>query len=174
MDLDEGDALAAAGNAAGLAPVRDRTHGTVARATAAVARLPESTRAYADALDGLATAAQGAGLTSGQRQALVGVVVRGADERRALEAFLASVNGAWPAYLGLDTVEATWATRAGAGWYRSTQEAANAYAVLGGNARAALGAARPALAQADAARVSAGTAMTDALRTARAATSDLG
>ncbi|MDQ6650554.1 MAG: hypothetical protein M3Z02_10655, partial [Actinomycetota bacterium] len=77
------------------------------------------------------------------------------------------------AYAGLDATVGTWLGRAVAGWYRSTKEAANAYAVLAGAGRGALDASRSSLAAADSARASAAAGMTAALRTAGEATAAL-
>jgi len=59
--------------------------------------------------------------------------------------FRAAVAPLWPAYDALEGAEGTWSTRAVSGWYRSKDEAANAYAVMVSRNRPALEKARTGL-----------------------------
>lgn len=83
------------------------------------------------------------------RQALLRVVTRGSTEADALEGFRVVAAGAWPQYAALDAAEDTWITRAVTPWYRTDQEGAAAYAVLVGDQRSDLNAARARLGKAE-------------------------
>ena len=63
-----------------------------------------------------------------------------------------AASSALESYRGLDEAQAAWVQRAGSGWYRTSDEAAGAYAVFVGPGRAALQQARDGLRDADATR----------------------
>ena len=79
----------------------------------------------------------------------------------------------WPAFAALSQAQSTWLDRASAGWYRTTAEAAGAYAVLRRPVVPRLEQARTDLARADTARRPATERMRAALRTADAALASL-
>lgn len=108
------------------------------------------TAGYLTALQALQQA--GAELPAPATDVLASVAAAGEAEAAAVESFGASAREAWPVYAALDRAQALWLERTSAGWYRSDDEAADAYAVLVRPQRNALSAARTALRQADAAR----------------------
>jgi len=151
--LDDADAACAQGDRSGARAPRTRARAAVRPARTATTRLPAQVAAYRTAVDRLSAAAGGVrGLAEGQRQALADVVTAGRAEAQAYDAVAAATRRGWPSYSALDRAESTWLERSTAGWYRDRQEAANAYAVLVTDRRAALETARAGLQRADAER----------------------
>jgi hypothetical protein len=103
-------------------------------------------RAALRSLDGNRSAVTGAANT-----ALAAVVRDGGTEATAVAGFASAVGKLWPQYVNLEGQEKVWITRAVTPWYRTDQEAANAYAVLVGSARNFLEVARTRLMNASAA-----------------------
>jgi hypothetical protein len=107
--------------------------------------MPAAITEYRRALAALSKASPA--VSGAQRTALADVVRDGRAEADAIEVYLRGLNAAWPRYDALSADEDVWSQHATAGWYRTRQEAADAYAVLVRSKRAALDAARARLAQ---------------------------
>lgn len=101
---------------------------------------------YRRALQQLAAAAPA--VAASARPALQAAVRDGGAEAVAVEAYRRQLSAAWPSYDALSADEDVWSSHAVSGWYRSQQEAANAYAVQVSDKRTALDAARRRLAAA--------------------------
>lgn len=138
--LDEADARCAVGDRVGARSSRRARAEVIAGARAAVLALPAAVRAYRAALSRL-RAEPPAALPAVQRAAAAGRAEAAAFDRMARTA-----ADVWARYAQLDHDEAVWVTRAFVPWYRSTQESANAYAVLTDRLRAPIAAARRELA----------------------------
>ncbi len=162
--LDEVHAAAATGDPGKVSAQQD-VAAQVAKAQAVVARLPDRVAQYAAALQDLHAADRG--LSAAQRAAVGAVVERGQAEADAIRAFIPVATAAVSAYARLAEREAQWYERARSGWYRSTAEAANAYAVAVDGLLGGLDRARHDLAQADRARSDASSAETVAVQRAR-------
>lgn len=160
--LDRADAACATG-------IRDRCRSArpstpTSAVVSALRRLTEQIDSYANARAELSAAAAAApALSAEQQAALERVVATGGAEITALSALRRQASRVWPAFRKLDRVQARWLERRTAGWYRSRDEAADAYAVLTDQVRATLAVARPALASADVALTGAMRAMNAAL-----------
>ncbi len=148
--LDAADSASATGARSAARTARATARTAVPPAEATLAATAQQAARYRAALQVLQQA--GTALPAPAQDALGPVVAAGEGEAAALESFGTSAGRAWPAYAALDKAQALWLERAGAGWYRSDDEAADAYAVLVRPQRAALSAARTALREADAAR----------------------
>ena len=141
--LDATDAVCATGKGVAARTSYRAGAPAVRRARTAVKDLPGLVRSYRGALAALAGTRTA---VSGRARAALDAVGRdGAAEADALAQFGTSAAQVWPRYDALDAQEALWIKRAVTPWYRSTQEGANAYAVLVGDDRKALVAARTAL-----------------------------
>ncbi len=151
--LDAADAACALGDRPQAATARATALSAVAAARASLAELPAALQDYRMRVTELAAASKAAtSLSAPQRAAVAAVVTASAAEAEAADAFRLAGATAWPAYAELDQAQATWLTRATRGWYRSTQESANAYAVLVQDQRGALTRARTLLHRVDQAR----------------------
>ena len=171
--FDAGDAAAAVGDRAGMQALRKDIDNRHTKANAAVTRLSARVAAYEKALTALEAAAPARALDDDQRSAITEVVRTGRAEHVAMAAFAAVIKRVWPTYRVLHDDGTTWFTRARAGWYRNSQESANAYAVLVSDDRPALERARTALQKADADRARAAAATSRAITAARTALVDL-
>jgi hypothetical protein len=118
----------------------------VTRARAALRALPRLGAAYRTALASLE--ASRTAVTGPARTAIAAVVRDGQAEAAAVEAFRVAAGRLWPQYDALDHLETLWITRAVTPWYRSAKEGSDAYAVLVGDTRGFLVAARTQLAAA--------------------------
>jgi hypothetical protein len=165
--VDAVDEAGATGQAALAADARRAARPAAAQAQSALAALPGRMAAYRASLGALRPV--GAPLEPPQREALAQVAAAGEVEAAALAACADAGGRAWPAYVALSEVQATWLQRAQAGWYRTTAEAAGAYAVLRRPQVAQLEQARALLQSADAARRPATEAMRRELAEADAA-----
>ncbi len=153
LALDAADEACATGERPPARTARARARDAVPKARAALAALPARLAAYDKGVAELAAAATAAtSLSSGQRAAVEQVVTAAKAEAAAADAFRVAGKTAWPAYTALDEVQATWLNRSSAGWYRSTKEAADAYAVFIQDQQAALTQARTLLRRVDEAR----------------------
>lgn len=148
--LDAADEASASGARDRARTARATVRSSVPAAEAAIAAGQQRAADYRAALQALQQARSA--LPPDVMQALAAVSAAGEAEAAALEDFGASARRAWPAYAALDDVQARWLERVGAGWYRSEDEAADAYAVLVRPQREALIAARKTLRRADEAR----------------------
>jgi hypothetical protein len=164
--LDAADTACATGKAAAAGSARKKAAAPVRAVPAALRDLPPAVSAYRKALDALSAADSGADVDSDQHRALREVVARGRAEADAYDAFRAASERAWPRYRTLDAEQAAWFARASAGWYRTTRESADAYTVYVADDRAALVAARSALARADTAVTAAGQGEREAMTAA--------
>lgn len=171
--LDAGDRAGAAGDRAEMQRLRAQIDPRQAAARTAIRRLAARLEAYSASLDALDEASEAPVLDSTQRRAVTEVVRLGRLEHRALATFTRVTTGVWPSYLALYEDGSLWHTRSRAGWYRDTQEAANAYAVFVSDDRAALDRARRLLQQVDAERARAVAATATAIAAARTALVDL-
>lgn len=149
--LDEVDGLAATGDPDALARHQPRLAAQVRRGRAARQRLGADRVRYTSALDELASAGARL-LDGGAADALAAAVTAGRREVAAATAFERAGNRLWPAYDVLAVREPRWYDRAHDGWFRSTAEAGDAYAVALAPVRARLQAGRSAFAAADALR----------------------
>lgn len=111
-----------------------------ARARASLKDLPRLETAYLAALTSLG--ASSVAVSGPARSALADVVRDGRVEADAVEAFRVATSRLWPQYDALAGHESLWITRAVTSWYRTDQEGADAYAVLVGDTRRFLEAAR--------------------------------
>lgn len=146
--LDRTDELCVAGKGQ-AARASFRTSQPMTRAARqALTGLGPLVTTYSTTLDGLAEASRTDLVRASERAALQAVVRDGRAEAAAVERFRGSLSVSWPAYDRLNADEDLWTTRAVAGWYRTSQEGAAAYAVLGEPRRTALHAARSRLASA--------------------------
>jgi hypothetical protein len=100
-----------------------------AQVDAVVAALPERVRAFEGALDLLEARIGSSDLARAQVDAVRQVLVAGRGRADADEAFVRTSEIAWPVYAMFAGRQALWYDRASTGWYRSTDEAAAAYAV---------------------------------------------
>lgn len=112
----------------------------VTRARTALHDLARRDAAYLAALSSLD--ASRTAVAAPARTALAAVVRDGRAEAAAVEAFDRTALQVWPQYDALDHLEGLWVTRAVTPWYRSAQEGADAYAVLVGDTRGFMVAAR--------------------------------
>lgn len=126
--VDSADLVAAQGDPAPLTSRWVAVDRAVATAGTAVGRLARDARDYAHALDALAVGART--LSGRTRSAVDAVVAAGRAERDALTEYAATAGQVWPRYVDLAAREHRWYDRASGGWYRSRQEAADAYAVF--------------------------------------------
>lgn len=168
--LDATDEACATGSGSAARDAHRSAGPAVQAAPTAIAHLAADVTAYTAALNGLEAAQTAAPAARG---ALSQAVASGHSEAAATTRFQAAAAAAWPQYAQLDRDESTWITRALTPWYRSASEGANAYAVLVGDTRAALDAARADLAAASERSVAASAATSSALRAADAALSTL-
>lgn len=151
--LDEADAACAAGTIGAARTARAKARAALPKAHAALRDLPQRLSAYGTALSRLAAAQKAAtSLSADQRAALDEVVRGGRAENDATNAFRVAAVTAWPAYDALSAEQSTWLDRRVAGWYRTPQEAADAYAVMVRDGRPALERARTLLQRVDTAR----------------------
>jgi hypothetical protein len=171
--FDAGDAAAAVGDRSGMQALRKDIEGGHSKANPAVMRLTARAAAYDKALTALEAAAPAPALDDAQRASITAVVEAGRAEHAAMAAFATVTTRVWPTYRALHDDGTTWFTRARAGWYRNTQESANAYAVLVSDDRPALERARTALQKADADRARTAAATSRAITAARTALVDL-
>ena len=102
--------------------------------------LPGALARYRAALSSLTAAS--VAVTGAARTALLRAVTAGQAEITAVAAFRATAVGVWPHYRHLEDLEGTWITRAVTPWYRTDNEARDAYIVLVEDSRPALNAAR--------------------------------
>ena len=127
-------------------------------------RLPGEADRYGDALTALAAAARN--LDGSSATAIDGVVRAGRAELRADRDFTTAATAAAAAYDVFAPLEARWYDRAVSGWYRSTREAADAYAVFLDPVRRQLTAAQQQLESSDRDRAAAAAATSAAVRRA--------
>lgn len=147
---DDADDAAARGDREPARTAEATATAGVPAAKAALEQLPARTADYRAALTELGAQAQSApGLDAVQRSALGDVASVGEQEAAAVEAAVAAVAQGWPVYDALGRALQTWLQRARAGWFRTTAEAANGYAVLVAENRAPLEQTRAALARND-------------------------
>ena len=146
--LDAADEAAASGARSSARSARATVREAIPPAETALAATAQRAADYRSALQALQQA--GAQVPASE-DALAAVATAGEVEAAALGSFGHSARKLWPAYTALDKAQALWLERASAGWYRSDDEAADAYAVLVRPQRADLAAARTALREADAA-----------------------
>jgi hypothetical protein len=165
--LDSSDEACATGNRTRAAETRRTARAAVAEQDRALATYANQLSAYRAALEALTGAA--APLEPAQREALAALAKAGEQEADALAGFGDQARAAWPAYRALDEAQSTWLDRASSGWFRSDREAADGYTVLRLPVAEQVGAARSALAKADAARRPATERMRAALAAANAA-----
>lgn len=171
--VDERDVDGAAGNRSAM-----RTHALAkpvnpTRIDLVVQSTTSAAASYAAAVEVLAGAAERAVLTDPQRGALDGVVAAARAESSTSAELAAVLTATWPAYGALVKQQAKWLTRARAGWYRNTKEAADAYAVLTSAARPAVTTARPKLEGAAGVRAQATAVYAQAVASYRLAVADL-
>ncbi len=172
--LDAADAASALGERPQAAAARATARPAVAAARIALAGLPASLQDYRTRVTELAAASSAAtSLSAPQRAAVAAVGTASAAEAEAADAFRLAGATAWPAYTDLDEAQALWLTRARNGWYRSTTESANAYAVLVQDQRAALTRARTLLRRVDQARRPVSARVSAALKVAGTALTSL-
>lgn len=155
------DGIAAAAATGDPAQVRGQAQlpALLAQAHKVLDRLPGEVDRYAAALTDLAAAARS---LDGTAAAAIGGVVRtGRAELQADRDFAHAATSAFTAYDAFAPLEARWYDRAVSGWYRSTTEAAGAYAVFLDPVRGGLAKAQQALESSDRAR-GAATAATSA------------
>ena len=171
--LDAGDARAAEGDRAGMGELRTRIDSGHHLAVTGIRRAPQRLATYDQALNALFAAAKAEALNATQRAAVEDVVTKGRAEHKAMTDFARVATGIWPSYGKLYEAGSTWYTRARGGWYRSTKESADAYAVMVSADRPALDRARSLLQTSDAARVRAVSRMSAAITAARTALVDL-
>jgi hypothetical protein len=151
--LDAADEACATGSRTRAAAARPAARAAGGKVRTALAALPMRVKAYDRAATDLAAAAKAAtSLTDEQRAAITAVVDGGRRESAAADAFRVAGATAWPAYEEQDRVQSRWLDRAQGGWYRTEQEAADAYSVLSDDNRPALDRARTLLQRVDAAR----------------------
>ena len=151
--LDAADAASALGDRPQASSARATARPAVAAARTALAGLPAALRDYRVRAAELAAASKAStSLSAPQRTAVGDVVTASGAEAEAADAFRLAGATAWPAYTDLDEAQALWLTRARSGWYRTTAESANAYAVLVQDQRPALTRARTLLRRVDQAR----------------------
>lgn len=151
--VDAADDACAAGatNAATAARATVRT--ATPRARLALSVLPARNATYSHALDSLAAAERAAtSLNADQRAKVDAVVAGGRDEKAAADAFRVAGSSALPAYAQLDATQSTWLDHRIAGWFRTQQEAADAYVVMRQEGLPALQRARTRLERVDATR----------------------
>lgn len=143
--IDTKDADGAAGDRTAMHR-HARAHPLPADALRAVGTgLRSGAASYAEAVEVLSSAAARSRLPAAQSTALTGLITAARGEAAACSALAAIAEQVWPSYRTLAKLEATWLTRARAGWYRDRAEAADAYAVLTSSVRPAVTAARPRL-----------------------------
>jgi hypothetical protein len=153
LALDAADAACATGATPAVSAARAKARPAMARGRTALSLLPTLLTGYTTALRALSAAEQAAtSLSAEQRASLDAVVAGGRAENAASDAFRVAGKTAWPAYVALDTTQATWLDRRLAGWYRDPSEAAAAYAVLVSDNLPSLERARALLQRVDAAR----------------------
>jgi hypothetical protein len=167
--LDAADAACAAGTTTAASNARAKARAATPKVITSLAALPARLTAYQGALAALAAAEQAAtSLSAEQRSALDAVVTGGRAEARASDAFRVAGKTAWPAYVKLDAAQSLWLDRRLGGWYRTVEEAADAYAVLVRDDRPALERARTLIERVDTAR----RPVSDRVRLALAAADD--
>lgn len=151
--LDAADEACASGSRARASSARPAARAAGGKVRTALAALPLRVKAYDRATAELSAAATAASsLSADQRAAVTSVVDGGRRESAAADAFRVAGASAWPAYEEQNRVQSRWLDRALAGWYRTDQEAADAYSVLSDDNRVALDRARTLLQRVDAAR----------------------
>jgi hypothetical protein len=151
--LDAADAACATGGIDASSAARARARAATGKGRTALAALPAQLSAYGRAIRALALAEQATtSLSPAQRNAVQAVVSGGRSEAAATDAFRVAGTSAWPAYAQLDATESTWLDQRVTGWFRTQQEAANAYAVMREEGLPALQRARTLLQRVDAAR----------------------
>jgi outer membrane murein-binding lipoprotein Lpp len=168
--LDDVDGVAVTGDRAAVRRARAAGAPAIGKGLAAARRMPADVTAYAAAVAALA-AAPTDGLTAEQAAALQDVVTAVRAEATGLHAYGTVVATVWPRYAALDGNQTLWLARASNGWYRTQQEAAGNYLVLGD--RDALDAGRRSFATADAQRLGAARRAATAIDAARAALASL-
>jgi hypothetical protein len=163
--LDRADAACATGERDAARTARPSAPaGTTATG---LRRLSTQAVTYAAGLTDLSRATDAATALSGaQSGALRAVLVTGRAEVAALTALQKDASRVWPTYVALDEAQRTWLERRTAGWYRSTSEAADAYALLTDPLRTRLDTARRTLAARDGALTRASTDQDRALAAA--------
>jgi len=170
---DAVDGLASAGDRSAVRSADDAADTAITMALGALDDLGPALAAYQRGIDDLGRAATSSDLSTEQRRLIGTVVAAVRAEISATRDLASAVRAGVPAYTALAGHLDEWIRRARAGWYRNETEAANAYAVLVGDTRAALDRVRAAVARADEARAAAGERTTEALRAARAALAPL-
>ena len=162
--LDAADKAGLAGDDDTARRARLPVSAALSRARTALGQAPAEATAYRAALAALGRAAP-----PGQAAPLAQVIAAGQAEAAASESFARTAATVLERYRALDQAQATWVQRAGKGWYRTTAEAAGAYAVFVRPGRGALQQARDGLRDTDAALGSARARQQDALTAADAA-----
>lgn len=170
LALDDVDEVAVTGDRKAARDRRPKAAGAVQKAAPIVRRLNEHVRTYQRAVTAL-SAAEAPGLTPEQLAALRNAVQAGRDELNELQSYATAVTSVWTRYEKLDADQKTWVSRAYNGWYRTTEESADAYVVM--TERPKLAAARRTFASADQRRVQAGRTATERFDKARATLSPL-
>ncbi|HVE63662.1 MAG TPA: hypothetical protein VNB94_07670 [Mycobacteriales bacterium] len=170
---DAVDALAAAGDRQGAQQQDGPADVALGRSAPALNDVGIALEAFVQGLDDLAAAAVTDELDATQRRLVESVVTVGRAEVSTTRALAAAVRTALPAYADLGVQLDEWLRRARAGWYRTREEAANAYAVLVAPGRPRLEAARVAVTSADGRRVAAVERSTAAIGLARRALAPL-
>lgn len=162
------DGIAAAAATGDPAQVRGQAQlpALLAQAHKVLDRLPGEADRYGDALTALAAAARN--LDGSSATAIDGVVRAGRAELRADRDFTTAAAAAAAAYDAFAPLEARWYDRAVSGWYRSTREAADAYAVFLDPVRRQLTATRQQLESSDRDRAGAAAATSAAVHRAEA------
>lgn len=173
--VDAVDEAAVAGEHDAASERRAAADGPEKQSRAALAALPDLLGTYDRALEALRSAdvASGPALDTVQHGRMAAVLRTGAAEVDAMDDLRVAGNGAWATYGRLRAAYEVWVERAENGWYRTRQEAADAYAVATDGVRPALVDAREALQRADGTRLTAGTQVAIAVREADAALDSL-
>ena len=126
--LDATDAICAKGHGVAARTSQRAGANAVASANAAVQNLGTLVANYRSALASLDKARTA--VSGPPRMALANVVRDGQLEATAVAQFQDVVRTAWQQYTSLDGQEKLWIKRAVTPWYRTDQEAADAYSVL--------------------------------------------
>jgi hypothetical protein len=128
--VDSLDRAAATGKDERFRDVRRRGPVDPTEVDALVGDVPAQVTAYATALDALSAATQHSDVRPRQVSAVRQVVAIGRSEANADSQFARAVELSWPVYATLVGKQSLWYDRASTGWYRGSDEAASAYAVL--------------------------------------------
>jgi hypothetical protein len=166
--IDARDAAGVKGDRSGMRQLVQAHPFTATQLATVVAALPSGAQSYVNAAEVLAGAATRADLPAAQRTALTAVVQAARGEAAAGKELARVEAYFWPRYARMAELQATWLTRARAGWYRDAKESADAYAVLTAQARPPLEGARSRLSTAATARARATAAYAAAVTAFRA------